>query len=188
MYNPRLRCIYNLRGISEFIALLVVIAVAVAVTVAVISFLSTSIAKHSPRLRYLEASVAGIEVLREGADTVVEFGTSSFTARYIYQVTIIVHNAGTETISNLQYRVIDVDQNIDTCTSDQCEIYDPIVFTTRYTRLPSSLLPNSASSITITVLSKVDLLRLGYSPFVIEITGTLPDGSRVSAEVAPFGA
>jgi hypothetical protein len=176
-----------MRIISEFIAILTLVAIAVVGAVLIYNFVGELMSKARPEVEYLKASVVGIEVVNEGSSLTLNIGTYTFTASYIYKLNVVIHNAGDEKITSLSYTTIDIDPSLDVCTSDSCDIFDPVIFTRTYTSLPQSLDPNQAVQVTFTVASKTNLLALGSSPFLIKISGYLPDGSRVVTYVGMTG-
>lgn len=175
------------RCLSEFIAILAIVAIAIVSTIIFYNFAGTMLSRMHPEIEYLEASVVGVEVVHAGTELAIDIDGTSYKAYYVYKVTVTLHNVGSQSIQDLSYTTIDIDDSLDTCTSDTCEIYDPVVFTKRYTNLPSQLEPNQAVQVSFTVLSKVDLLKLGYSPFIIKVEGSLPDGNKCKIYIGLFG-
>lgn len=175
------------RSISEFIAVLVIVAIAVVGVAVVYNLAGTLLSRMQPKIKYLEAYVTGIEVVHSGSEVPVEVSGGTFRARYIYRVSIVLHNVGNQPISYLTYASIPVCDTISTCRHIDCDIYDPVRFTENHVVLPRRLEPNQAVRLVFIVLSKVDLLELGYSPFVIGVAGVLPDGSRCTVYVSVFG-
>ena len=174
------------RVVSEFIAALTVLAVAVACAIVFYCAVGELLSRSKPRIEYLEATVAGVEVVHTGGRLEVEVGGGVFTAYYVYRVTVILYNAGNQYISNLEFSTVDVGEG-DVCTSDTCRIYDPVAFAEAYTGLPRGLEPNQAVKVVFTVLSKTNLLRLGEAPFLIRVSGRLPDGGECTTYISLFG-
>jgi len=175
-----------LRSVSEFIALLTILVIAVVSAVIAYSFIGGLISASRANVKHLEISVSSVEILHSGQSIQVDVGGSTFTALYIYRLTVVLQNAGNQRISGLSYQTLTINQNIKVCTSDTCDIYDPVTFTRSHTDLPSVLNPNQVAQVQFTILSKRDLLQLGYSPFVIKVQGSLPDGSTVTAYIGLF--
>lgn len=173
-----------MRYVSEFIALLTIVVLAVVSAVLLNNFVGGLISSSRANVKYLDASVSGIEVLHVGSPMQVQVSGSTFTASYIYRLNAVVHNAGNQKVTGLSFSTLSVDTSIKVCTSDTCDIYDPVVFLTTYSSLPTDLNPNQAVQISFTILSKRDLLSLGYSPFVIRVRGNLPDGSSVTTYIS----
>lgn len=173
------------KAISEFVALLVIIVIALVSAIIYFAFVGGVLGSLSPKVRYLEASTAGTEVIYAGAPTKIDVGGSLFTASYIYRLNVILHNAGNQPIRYLSFQTVTVSDKITVCWSDSCTVYDPVLYTETFTSLPTEIGPNQVIKLSFVVLSKKDLLATGSSPFVIKVTGTLPDGSTITA-YAPF--
>jgi len=173
-----------LRVISEFIALLMIVVIAVVSSVLLYTFVGGMISSSRATVKYLEASVSSIEVLHSGSQTYIP--DVDYTASYIYKVTVAIHNAGNTKITGITYTTIPT-YTLSVCSNRNCNVYDPVAFTTKYVSLPTMLEPNQVATVSFTVLSNVDLLSFGYTPFVIKISGMLPDGSIVTTYVNLFG-
>lgn len=174
----------RIRGISEFIAILVILVVSIAVAVFVYDYVGKIMSSSKPGVKSLEASVVGIEVLHQGTPIRVSVSPSTyFTASYVYKFTVVIYNPGNQRISWLSYTVVSLDQSITIGSSDSNTVYDPVTYANQFLTLPSDVPPNQATTLTFTVLSKVDLLSRPTAPFAILISGQLPDGSTVTASV-----
>jgi len=173
-----------LRSVSEFIALLTIVVIAVVSSILVYVFVGNLVSTSRANVKHLEASVSNIEILYSGQPIQINIGSgSTFTASYIYRMIVVIHNAGSQRITQLSFQTFSIDQNIKVCTADSCDVYDPVAFVRTYASLPSTLDPNQTIQINFTILSKKDLLQLGGSPFVIKVQGTLPDGSAVTTYI-----
>lgn len=175
--------------ISEFIAILIVVMIAIVSVILFQNFIGATISRAQPKIEYLEASTSGIEVLYSGPGLEIEDsdGEKIFTANYIYKVTVILNNAGDQPIVDIEYKTISVDEDISVCKRRYCDIYDPVEFTSKYTELPKVLAPNQATTISFVILSKVNLLELDDSPFIIKIYGKTPSGDTCKVYVNPLG-
>jgi len=169
--------------VSEFIAILTILVVAVVGVMLAYSFVGGLISTSRANIKYLDASVSNIETLYRGGTIQVDVGGSTFTASYIYRVTVTLHNVGAQKIINLSFQTISVNNNIRICASDLCDIYDPVTFARRYTDLPTELNPNQIVQVNFVILSKVDLLNAGTVPFLIKVQGYAPDGSPLAVYV-----
>ena len=170
--------------------MLAVVAVAVGCVAAFYAFASALLSRARPEVGYLEVSALSVEVLHAGPELEVVLGGGEvFRARYVYRVTAVVHNVGTQPIEGLEFEVVDADPHdgVTVCESDACQVYDPLALDPE---LPERLGPNRAAQVVLVVLSKVDLAELaagGRSPILVEVEGALPDGTRCRAYLAPFG-
>jgi len=181
-YYSRRNCVGRVRGVSELVALLIVVVVGIATTLVYFQFVGGLFGSLSPKVKQLDVSALEVEVMQKGTYTYIE--GISFGASYIYRWTVAIHNVGTEPIT-LGYRFIKPRESALTiCTSNSCDVYDPYALASTYTQLPSNLAPNQIVQVSFVILSKRDLLSLGYTPFILEITGSAPDGSAVKAYVS----
>jgi len=174
---------YGLRTVSEFIALLTIVVIAVVSSILVYVFVGNLFSTSRANVKYLEASVSSIEIIYSGQPIKITTDMGIFTTSYIYKVTVVIHNVGRQKITMLRFQTLSIDPSIKVCTSDSCDVYDPVEFMGGYVRLPDKLDPNQAVQISFTILSKKNLLQLGRSPFVIKVQGSLPDGSTVTTYI-----
>lgn len=169
------------RGVSEFLAVLMIVIASIVASILFILFFNSLMTYSSPSLGLIESSVVDLEVLHSGAPTTVQVGTTSFTANHIYRVEVMIHNVGNQQISNMYFQTVTVktQPQLTVCTSNSCDVYDPVVFASTYTNLPNSLGPNQVVKVSFIVLSKADLISTSQFPFVIKITGVTPNGRTV---------
>lgn len=176
-------------GVSEFVAILVLVTASVVATLIYISFASGFFGSVTPKTNYLRLSLASVEVLHSGSPTTFSIGATSFTANYVYRVTFMLHNAGTDTVSSLQYSVRTLNPSVVSVgTSNANDVYDPVALSSYYSqRLPESVLPNQAVSFSLVVLSKKDLTVQQNAVLVISVRGSLPSGEVQEAQVTMVG-
>lgn len=182
-----------MRSISEFIAALILIVITVVTTIFLYGYVGRTMLATRPSVRYLEASVVSVDVLYQGPPIAVQVSQSqqTFTASYIYKLTVVLRNSGSQMVQGLAYKVVQTDQSITVCTSDSCTVYDPLAYYSENlvggSYLYHEIMPNEVITFTFVVLSKVDLLSRSTTPFVIEISGQLPDGTLVSTSFSLKG-
>jgi hypothetical protein len=169
------------RGSVEYIGVLVVVTAVIAASLIYYTYASKLVSRE-PEVKSLDARVASVTPVSSGAKAVYITSPISpdFNANYIYRVTITIFNSGSVGVHNLNYQVVDLDPNdgVSICTSDSCQIYDPIALAQMYTTLPTEVPPNGVVSLDLTVLSKVEIR--GHAYFAIKITGVTDDGVTVS--------
>ncbi|MEM3964331.1 MAG: hypothetical protein QW584_01215 [Thermofilaceae archaeon] len=176
------------RSVSEFIALLTVITISLVAVFLFTSFFSGFLGSFTPRTQYLKVTVSSVEVLHSGSSISVSIGSTTFTASYVYRVTLVLHNAGTEPAVALQYSVRSLNPSlVRVGTNDSVDVYDPVSLAIVWGySLPESLDRNQAASFTLVVLSKKDLTLQFYNVLVLVVRGSFPSGETQEAQVALF--
>lgn len=177
------------RAVSEFVALLVLVTAAIISTLIYTSFVSGFFGSMSPRSHYLRLSVPSVEVLHSGSPTTFYIGAVSFSANYVYRVTFVLHNSGTDTVSSLQYSVRTLNPSVVSVgTSAAHDVYDPIALASYHSQqLPDKVLPNQAVSFSLLILSKKDLTLQQNAVLVFAVRGSLASGEVQEAQVTLFG-
>lgn len=178
------------RGVSDFIAALIMIAISVAAAIIYATFTSMYFESVTPRSSNLRLSVASVEVLQSGVPKTFEVSPNNiYDSNYAYRVILVLHNAGTEPIENLRYSARSLDNRVLTVgTSRNSDVYDPIALAyTQGQQLPYSIPPNQAVAFSLLVLSKKNLLDPQNAVLVLVVKGTLPTGDTQEAQVTLFG-
>lgn len=178
-----------MRSVSEFIALLMIITLSLIATFIYTSFFGGFLGSITPRVHHLKLSVSSVEPIHTGSATTLSIGGVNFTANYIYRVTMVLYNAGTEPILTLQYSVRSLNPSVlSVGTSNAVDVYDPISLATFYGyQLPSSIQQNQAIAISLVIPSKKDLLTTQNAVLLFVVRGTLPSGESQETQVTLFG-
>ncbi|MEM4584001.1 MAG: hypothetical protein QXV28_07035 [Ignisphaera sp.] len=177
------------RSVSEFIALLIVITISLVAVFFFSSFFNSFLNSFTPRTQHLKLSVSSVEVLHSGTSISIPIGSTSFTASYIYRVSFVLHNAGTEPVITLQYSVYSLNPSlVSVGINNNVDVYDPISLANTWTfsPLPDSLDRNQAKAFTLLVLSKKDLTNQLYNVLVLRVRGTYLSGETQEAQVVIF--
>lgn len=176
------------RSVSEFIALLTVITISLVAVFLFVSFFSGFLGSFTPKTQYLKVTVSTIEVLHSGSSISLPIGSTTFTASYVYRVTLVLHNAGTEPAVSLQYSVRSLNPSlVSVGTDNSADVYDPVSLANAYGfSFPDSLAQNQAVSFALVVPSKKDLTLQYQNVLVLVVRGSFPSGETQEAQVTLF--
>ncbi|MEM1693958.1 MAG: hypothetical protein QXU08_09730 [Ignisphaera sp.] len=176
-----------MRTVSEFISLFTVVAISIVAVLLFTTFFSNFLGSFTPKTRYLKLTVSSVEVLHSGTSTTLSIGSTTFNASYIYRVTLVLHNAGTEPVI-LQYSVHSLSPSVVSVgTSDSFDVYDPISLANIYSYLlPDTIAQNQAVSFSLVVPSKKDLATQYRDVLVLVVRGRYPSGETHEAQVVLF--
>lgn len=175
------------RGISEFVSLLIVVTIAVVSVFIYTSFASGAVATASPKVRGLEVYVISREAVLTTTST-VRFSSKDYVPAVVYKVSFALVNSGTEPVTDIRYSVVSLNSSITVGSSRTSTVYDPVLFSSENGMfLPSSLRPGQVASFTLIVMARVDVASPRHASLVLRVSGRLPSGEAVEAQVPIFG-
>lgn len=160
------------RCASELVAVAVLVGVVVVAFASYAVYYNATLVSAYPRLRTIRVYVSQTEVIVNNA-TITE-PTRNFTAKFLYRVFFVVHNAGEDVVS-VNYTVLSLRSNVVSVgTNNTSDVLDPLLVSTPP---PPAFHGNSVSTFSLIVFSKKNLLLPENSVLALRITCRYADGS-----------